>query len=100
MAARIVKGDVQPAERERIEARYAEQGLRPYAWGNAPGDRYGWHSHGYTKVLYCVEGSIVFHTPEGDFALAPGDRLEVDPGTEHAATVGGDGVLCLEAAAG
>jgi hypothetical protein len=27
------------------------------------------------------------------------DRLEVDPGTEHAATVGDGGVLCLEAAA-
>jgi hypothetical protein len=37
---------------------------------------------------------------KADFALHPGDRLEVDPGTEHAATVGDDGVLCLEAAAG
>jgi mannose-6-phosphate isomerase-like protein (cupin superfamily) len=46
-----------------------------------------------------VTGSIVFHTRDGDFALQPGDRLEVDPGTEHAATVGDDGVLCLEAAA-
>ena len=71
----------------------------PYAWGNGPGDRYGWHTHGHTKVLYCVTGSIVFHTRDGDFALEPGDRLEVDPGTEHAATVGDDGVLCLEAAA-
>ena len=55
MAARIAKADVQPPDRERIEARYAEEGLRPYALGN--------------------------------------------PGTEHAATVGDDGVLCLEAAA-
>ena len=45
-----------------------------------------------------MTGSIVFHTRDGDFSLAPGDRLEVDPGTEHAATVGDDGVLCLEAA--
>ncbi|MDP1846951.1 MAG: cupin domain-containing protein [Solirubrobacteraceae bacterium] len=99
MAARIVKADVSPPDRERIEARYAAEGLRPYAWGNAPGDRYDWHAHGYTKVLYCVTGSIVFHTRDGDLALEPGDRLEVDPGTEHAATVGGEGVLCLEAAA-
>jgi len=98
MPARIAKADVQPPDRARIEARYAEQGLRPYAWGNGPGDRYGWHTHGYTKILYCVTGSIVFHTSDGDFALEPGDRLEVDLGTEHAATVGDDGVLCLEAA--
>ncbi len=98
MATRIVKADVQPPDRERIEQRYADEGLRPYAWGNGPGDTYGWHAHGHTKVLYCVTGSIVFHTCEGDFALEPGDRLEVDPGTEHAASVGDAGVLCLEAA--
>ncbi len=100
MAARIAKADVQPPDRERIEARYAAEGLHPYSWGNGPGERYGWHTHGYTKVLYCVTGSIVFHTRDGDVALEPGDRLEVDPGTEHAATVGAGGVLCLEAAAG
>ena len=99
MPARISKADVQPPDRERIEARYAEEGLRPYSWGNARGDRYGWHAHEYRKVLYCVEGGIVFHTRDGDFELEPGDRLEIDPAVEHAATVGDDGVLCLEAAA-
>ena len=98
MAARLAKADVEPPDRERIEARYADEGLEPYSWGNDPGDRYGWHAHDYTKVLYCVTGSIVFHTHDGDLALEPGDRLEVDPGTEHAATVGDEGVLCLEAA--
>jgi len=80
MAARIEKSDVQPPDRERIEARYAEEGLRPYSWGNGPGDRYGWHSHGYTKVLYCVTGSIVFHTHDGDLALEPGDPARGRPG--------------------
>lgn len=99
MSARIAKADVQPPDRDGIQARYEEEGLRPCSWSNGPGDRYGWHTHGYTKVLYCVSGSIVFHTRQGDFELTPGDRLEVDPGTEHAATVGSDGVVCLEAAA-
>jgi mannose-6-phosphate isomerase-like protein (cupin superfamily) len=100
VAARIEKAQTRPSpDREQIEAIYAREGLRPYAWGNGPGDRYGWHTHGHRKILYCVTGSIVFHTrEEGDLALAPGDRLEVDAGTEHAATVGPDGVLCLEAA--
>ncbi len=40
----------------------------------------------------------MFHTTEGNFELEAGDRLEVDPGTEHAATVGPDGVQCMEAA--
>jgi quercetin dioxygenase-like cupin family protein len=98
MSSRLTKADVQPADRSAIEARYEEEGLRPYSWCNGPNDRYDWHTHSHTKVLYCVSGSIVFHTGEGDFELTPGDRLEVDPGTEHAATVGSEGVVCLEAA--
>jgi hypothetical protein len=32
------------------------------------------------------------------FADEAGDRLDLPPDTEHAATVGPDGVTCLEAA--
>lgn len=73
--------------------------MSPQVWGNGPGDTYGWHAHGYHKVLYCVSGTIVFHTRgHGDLELQPGDRLDVEPGTEHAATVGAEGVQCMEAA--
>ena len=92
MAARITKADVQPPDRDRIEARYAEEGLRPYAWSNGPGDRYGWHTHGHTKILYCVRAASSSTRARRPRAQ-PGDRLEVDPGTEHAASVGDDGVL-------
>ena len=84
--------------RADIEAAFAEDGLSPHAWSNGPGDTYDWHSHGYHKVLYCVRGSIVFHMRDGDRELRPGDRLDVPPGAEHAATVGPDGVECMEAA--
>jgi quercetin dioxygenase-like cupin family protein len=67
-------------------------------WSNGPGDEYDWHDHPYHKVLFCSKGSIVFHTREGDLELGPGDRLDVEPGTEHAATVGKEGVTCVEAA--
>lgn len=80
-------------------ARFAAEGLEPHRWANGPGDAYGWHSHAYDKVLYCVEGSIVFRTrDDGEHGLHPGDRLEIDAATEHAATVGPDGVTCMEAA--
>ena len=98
MAASVQKADVESPGREEVRARFSEEGLSPREWGNGPGDRYGWHSHGYHKVLYCISGSIVFHTEEGDYELEAGDRLEIEPGTEHAATVGGDGVECMEAA--
>jgi mannose-6-phosphate isomerase-like protein (cupin superfamily) len=84
--------------REEWEQRLESEGLSPpHWWTNEPGDRYGWHSHSYRKVLFCARGSIVFHTTDGDYELTAGDRLEVEPGTEHAATVGPDGVQCVEA---
>lgn len=75
-----------------------ECGTEPHRWRNGPGDRYGAHSHPYHKVLFCERGSITFHTAEGDIAMHAGDRLDLEPATEHWATVGPDGVACIEAA--
>jgi mannose-6-phosphate isomerase-like protein (cupin superfamily) len=75
----------------------AESTSGPRFWGNGPGDRYGRHEHGFHKVLFCLAGSIVFHTDDGDVELRPGDRLDLDPGTAHAATVGPEGCECVEA---
>ena len=98
MAPHVEKADPGPGGPEEIRARLEREGLRPRDWGNGPGESYGWHSHGYHKVLYCVFGSIVFHTLDGDLELEAGDRMELEPGIEHAATVGPEGVRCVEAA--
>jgi mannose-6-phosphate isomerase-like protein (cupin superfamily) len=80
------------------DAAFAAEGCsEPRGWGNGPGDTYGWHSHPYHKVLFCLSGAIVFHTRDGDIALEAGDRLDLPRGTEHAATVGPAGVRCVEA---
>jgi hypothetical protein len=75
----------------------AEGCLPARTWGNGPGDTYGRHDHGYHKVLFCLSGSIVFHTDDGDVELNEGDRLDLEPGTGHAATVGPSGCRCVEA---
>jgi mannose-6-phosphate isomerase-like protein (cupin superfamily) len=69
----------------------------PPFWGNGPDDRYGVHDHTFHKVLFCLSGSIVFHTDEGDIELTAGDRLDLEPGTSHGATVGPEGCECVEA---
>jgi quercetin dioxygenase-like cupin family protein len=81
------------------EADLRDEGLAPYSWSNAPGDRYAAHSHDYDKVLVAAAGSITFHLTEQsrDVVLKQGDRLELPAATVHAATVGPDGVTCLEA---
>lgn len=85
------------ADPDALEGALREEGLSPSWWSNGPGDRYGRHSHPYRKVLVCAEGSIVFHLDDRDVALTAGDRLELEPQTHHAATVGPDGVRCVEA---
>jgi mannose-6-phosphate isomerase-like protein (cupin superfamily) len=69
----------------------------PRPWGNGPGDTYAPHSHPYHKVLFCLEGSITFHLADGDVSLEGGDRLDLEPATEHSATVGAEGCSCVEA---
>jgi quercetin dioxygenase-like cupin family protein len=86
------------ASAAEVRAGLERRGLALHSWANGPGETYGWHEHPYHKTLVCLEGAIVFHTDEGDLALAPGDVLELAPGTRHAATVGPTGVRCAEAA--
>ncbi len=86
-------------EGQSLEKRLRDEGLTASAWSNGPGDRYAEHSHGYDKVLVATAGSITFHLPgEGrDVWLKDGERLDLPAGTSHAATVGPNGVTCLEA---
>lgn len=98
MGASVERGTEKPPTADAVEAGFRGQGLTPRSWSNGPGDRYDRHEHGYHKVLWCVEGSIVFHTDDGDLSLEAGDRLDIEPGTPHAATVGPAGCRCVEAA--
>ena len=84
-----------PAEADGV---FRDEGYSaPRPWSNAPADAYGWHEHTYHKVLFCLGGSITFHLRAGDVVLDAGDRLDLEPGTEHSATVGPDGCSCVEA---
>ena len=92
--------DPQPPTREALETIHRTERLSPGWWSNGPGGRYAAHSHAYHKVLYCARGSIRF-TLEATgevIDLAPGDRLDLPPGTAHSAVVGPEGVTCVEAA--
>lgn len=89
----------QPPTSAALSKLMADEGLSPYSWSEGPLDVYAPHSHGYDKVIYVVEGSITFGLPELDrkLTLRPGDRLDLPAGTVHGATVGAEGVVCLEA---
>jgi quercetin dioxygenase-like cupin family protein len=82
---------------EVIEAELRREARDVYGWSNKPGDTYGAHEHGYTKLLYCTRGSIDFILADGRrVAMSPGDRLVLPPGTRHSAVVGPEGCACVE----
>jgi mannose-6-phosphate isomerase-like protein (cupin superfamily) len=82
-----------------LDERLRAAGLEPGSWSNGPNDRYAAHDHGYDKVLVVASGSITFGLPDSGDAvdLGVGDRLDLPAGSRHDATVGPDGVTCLEA---
>jgi quercetin dioxygenase-like cupin family protein len=81
-----------------VAARLRADGVQPYAWSNAPGDRYAGHEHAYTKLLMCASGSITFLVgrDETPVELHPGEGFILPPRTHHAAVVGPEGCTCLE----
>jgi quercetin dioxygenase-like cupin family protein len=87
-----------PPNAESVAARLREEGVEPYAWSNAPGDRYAAHDHPYDKLLICAAGSITFLVGTDGVAvtLEPGDGFVLPAGTRHAAVVGPRGCTCLE----
>lgn len=91
-------GETPPTEAE-LRHMLNEQGLSAYRWSNGPGDTYGKHSHPFHKVIYVVEGSIIFILPDRgeQLHLNAGDRLDLPKEVAHEAVVGPQGVVCLEA---
>jgi mannose-6-phosphate isomerase-like protein (cupin superfamily) len=83
---------------EQLMDRLRSEATGCYPWSNGAGDRYAAHSHGYEKVLYCVEGSITFvlESDGNRLELKPGDRMVLTAGTVHSAVVGPHGCTCIE----
>ncbi len=88
-----------PPTEADLRHRFSQEGLSYLAWSNGPYDTYPPHWHEYHKVIYVLQGSITFQVPElgQEYTLKAGDRLDLPAGTLHAAEVGPQGVVCLEA---
>ena len=85
---------------QAITQKMQQEGLRPYTWANGPNFRLPAQSHGYGKVLYCVEGSVEVVLPDvhQSVVLMPGDRMDLPRGIRHSAIVGPRGAQCVESA--
>jgi len=82
----------------KLEEELKRQGYSLHTWSNGPGFWYPVHDHSYHKIIVVLKGSIAFYLPadKKEVPLQAGERLLLPPGTEHSATVGPEGVTCLE----
>lgn len=84
MAARVLTHCGPAGDEPALLTRLAGDGWSGgYGWGNGPHEEYPEHSHAYDKALFCVRGSIVFSTADGD--LPPGSRRPVGAGARYRA---------------
>src|SRR5579859_563664 len=63
---------------QSISRQMEQEGLRPYSWSNGPNFRIAAKTHGSTKIMYCIEGSLELVLPDLNqtIVLRPGDRVE------------------------
>lgn len=78
-----------------------KEGLRPYLWENSPNYRYPVRSHGFSKVMFVIEGALEVSFPDTrqSVRMRAGDRIDIPAGIHHAVIVGNSGAKCVEAAA-
>ncbi len=96
--AELPEGEAAEPGVAAAEARLRAAGVEPVTWSNGPGDQYGAHEHGSTKLLICAEGSITFFIgPDSvPVKLGPGEGFILPPATLHSALVGPAGCTCVE----
>jgi quercetin dioxygenase-like cupin family protein len=83
---------------QAITQRLQAEGLKPYTVSYGPSARDGVRSHGYGKVMYCVEGVVEITLPDLRQAvvLKPGDRIDLPRGLRHGLVVGAKGARIAE----
>lgn len=91
------RGGVHPSQYTIMQL-LQQEGLQPYVSALRPNSRDSVHSHGYAKIVYCLEGSVEVTLPDLDHrvTLRSGDRLELPRGTRYATVVGLSGARVVE----
>ena len=81
-----------------VEKELTTLGYAVHAWANGPDFWYPVHEHAYEKIIVVLKGSITFYLPadKREVPLKTGDRLVLAPHAAHSASVGPEGVRCLE----
>ena len=73
-----------------LRTRLQEEGYSVFQWTDAPGTKYGPHSHPEDQSHWIISGELELRVANETYTLRPGDRDYLPANTLHSAFVPGD----------
>jgi quercetin dioxygenase-like cupin family protein len=75
---------------QALRKRLEDEGYSVFQWSDAPGTKYGPHSHAEDQSHWIVNGELELRVGYEVYTLRPGDRDFLPANTMHSAFVPGD----------
>jgi quercetin dioxygenase-like cupin family protein len=79
-----------PSDSEQMKQRLLAEGYSVFEWTDAPGTKYGPHSHAEDQSHWIISGELELRVSYETYVLRAGDRDYLPAGTIHSAFVPGD----------
>lgn len=73
-----------------LKARLQDEGYSVFQWSDAPGTKYGPHSHAEDQSHWILSGELELRVGHETYTLRAGDRDYLPANTTHSAFVRGD----------
>jgi len=75
---------------DELKARLRDEGCSVFQWSDAPGTKYGPHSHAEDQSHWILSGQLELRVGHETYTLRAGDRDFLPANTIHSAFVSGD----------
>ena len=79
-----------PPDPAELKSRLLREGYSVFQWSDAPGTKYGPHSHGEDQSHWIVSGALDLIVGHETYTLRAGDRDYLPANTIHSAFVPGN----------
>jgi quercetin dioxygenase-like cupin family protein len=83
-------GETSPPNPAELRVRLQEEGYSVFEWTDAPGTKYGPHSHPEDQSHWILSGELELRVGHETYRLRAGDRDYLPANTMHSAFVPGD----------
>jgi len=81
--------ELTPPDPQELKDRLDREGFSVFQWSDAPGTKYGPHSHAEDQTHWILSGALELRVGYETYTLGPGDRDYLPANTMHSALVSG-----------